>query len=117
MTVACDFLTVETLWLKRIHILFFLSLERRRIELIASTSTPDGAWVIQQARNLLMALDDRQQPLRYLIHDRDGKFSMKEGRDSSFDFWDHLHPLRASSVSSNAGRVERRSFLYCTVSR
>ena len=59
-TVACDFLTVETLWLKRIYILFFISLERRRIELLASTSAPDGAWVTQQARNLLMALDDRQ---------------------------------------------------------
>ncbi len=74
-TVACDFLTVETLWLKRIYILFFISLERRRIELLASTSAPDGAWVTQQARNLLMALDDRQQPFRLLIHDRDRKFS------------------------------------------
>jgi putative transposase len=44
-TVACDFLTVETLSLRRIYILFFISLERRRIELLASTSTPDGAWV------------------------------------------------------------------------
>jgi putative transposase len=52
-----------------------LSLERRRIELLASTSAPDGAWVTQQARNLLMALDGRQQPFRLLIHDRDRKFS------------------------------------------
>lgn len=74
-TVACDFLTVETLSLKRIYILFFISLERRRIELLASTSAPDGAWVTQQARNLLMALDGRQQPFRLLIHDRDRKFS------------------------------------------
>jgi putative transposase len=71
-TIACDFLTVETLWLKRIHILFFISLERRRIELVASTSTPAGGWVTQQARNLLMTLDDRQ--IRFLIHDRDRKF-------------------------------------------
>ena len=75
LTIACDFLTVETLWLKRIQILFFISLERRRIELLASTSTPDGAWVSQQARNLLMALGDREQPIRFLIHDRDRKFS------------------------------------------
>jgi putative transposase len=74
-TVACDFLTVETLSLKRIYILFFISLQRRRIELLASTSAPDGAWVTQQARNLLMALDGRQQPFRLLIHDRDRKFS------------------------------------------
>jgi hypothetical protein len=63
------------------------------------TANPDCAWVTQQARNL--AIDQRLGKARFLIHDRDSKFSMKEGRDSSFDFWDHLHPLRASSVSSN----------------
>src|SRR6266540_1659971 len=51
------------------------SRSRRRVELLASTSAPDGAWVTQQARNLLMALDGRQQPFRLLIHDRDRKFS------------------------------------------
>jgi putative transposase len=72
---ACDFFTVETAWLKRIYVLFFISLERRRIEFVASTPNPTGAWVDQQARNLLMTLDDREQPLRFLIHDRDSKFS------------------------------------------
>jgi putative transposase len=74
-TLACDFFTVETAWLKRIYVLFFISLERRRIEFVACTPNPTGAWVAQQARNLLMTLDDRQQPLRFLIHDRDTKFS------------------------------------------
>jgi putative transposase len=74
-TLACDFFTVETAWLKRIYVLFFISLERRRIELVACTPNPTGAWVAQQARNLLMSLDDREQPLRFLIHDRDAKFS------------------------------------------
>jgi putative transposase len=74
-TLACDFFTVETAWLKRIYVLFFISLERRRIEFVACTPNPTGAWVAQQARNLLMTLEDRQQPLRFLIHDRDAKFS------------------------------------------
>jgi putative transposase len=74
-TLACDFFTVETAWLKRIYVLFFISLERRRIEFVACTPNPTGAWVSQQARNLLMALDDREQPLRFLIHDRDAKFN------------------------------------------
>jgi putative transposase len=56
-------------------VLFFLLLESRRIEFVACTSNPTGAWTAQQARNLLMAGDDRQQPLRFLIHDRDSKFS------------------------------------------
>jgi hypothetical protein len=72
---ACDFLTVETVWLTRIYVLFFISLERRRVEFIASTSNPDGRWVTQQARDLLMSLADRQAPLRFLVHDRDSKFS------------------------------------------
>jgi putative transposase len=74
-TLACDFFTVETAWLKRIYVLFFLSLENRRVEFVACTPNPTGAWTAQQARNLLMTLDDRQQPLRFLIHDRDAKFS------------------------------------------
>jgi putative transposase len=74
-TLACDFFTVETAWLKRIYVLFFLSLGSRRIEFVACTSNPTGAWTTQQARNLLMAIDDREQPLRLLIHDRDAKFS------------------------------------------
>jgi putative transposase len=74
-TIACDFFTVVTAWLKRIYVLFFISLERRRIEFITCAPNPTGAWVAQQARNLLMTLDDREQPLRFLIHDRDAKFS------------------------------------------
>jgi putative transposase len=66
---ACDFLTVETAFLQRIYVLFFISLATRRIEYIASTSNPDARWVAQQARNLVIQLGD-QHPLRFLIHDR-----------------------------------------------
>jgi transposase InsO family protein len=72
---ACDFFTVETVWLTRIYVLFFVSLERRRVEFVASTRNPDGRWAAQQARNLLMHLADRGQSFRYLLHDRDSKFS------------------------------------------
>jgi len=71
---ACDFLTVETAFLQRVYVLFFISLATRRIEYIAYTPNPDGHWTAQQARNLLMQLGD-QQPFRFLIHDRDTKFS------------------------------------------
>jgi transposase InsO family protein len=72
---ACDFFTVETLWLRRLYVLFFISLEQRRIEYVAVSSNPDGRSMAQQARNLLMTLDDRNQAFRFLIHDRDSKFS------------------------------------------
>jgi hypothetical protein len=71
---ACDFLTVETIFLRRIYVLFFISLSTRRIEYVACSSNPDGRWVAQQARNLAMQLGD-EQPFRFLIHDRDTKFS------------------------------------------
>jgi putative transposase len=71
---ACDFLTVDTVLLQRIYVLFFISLATRRIEYIACTSTPDGRWTAQQARNLVMQLGDGQ-PFRFVIHDRDSKFS------------------------------------------
>jgi putative transposase len=72
---ACDFLTVETAFLQRIYVLFFISLVTRRIEYIASTSNPDGRWVTQQARNLVMQRGDQHYSFRFLIHDRDTKFS------------------------------------------
>jgi putative transposase len=71
---ACDFLTVETAFLQRIYVLFFISLATRRIEYVACTSNPDGRWAVQQARNLVMQLGD-QHPFRFLVHDRDTKFN------------------------------------------
>ncbi len=73
-TLACDFLTVDTVFLQRIYVLFFISLATRRIEYIACSSNPDGRWTAQQARNLIIQLGD-EQPFRFLIHDRDSKFS------------------------------------------
>jgi putative transposase len=74
-TLACDFFTVETVWLRRLYVLVFLSLATRRVEYVACTGNPDTAWMIQQARNLLMDLGDRGRGPRFLIHDRDKKLS------------------------------------------
>jgi putative transposase len=56
-------------------VLVFLSIGSRRAEYLACTSNPDTAWMLQQARNLLMDLDDRGRQVRFLVHDRDSKFS------------------------------------------
>jgi putative transposase len=74
-TTACDFLTVDTVFLRRLYVLVFIRIGSRRIEYMACTSNPDGAWMLQQARNLLMDVDDYDQRPRFLIHDRDMKFS------------------------------------------
>src|SRR5262249_333170 len=71
----CDFLTVDTLFLKRFYVLFFMQLATRRVDLAGITTNPDGRWVTQQARNLLMQLDDEGIRPQFLIRDRDSKFS------------------------------------------
>src|SRR5215211_1794098 len=71
---ACDFFTVETLFLKTVFVLFFIELGTRRVHLAGCTTTPTAAWVTQQARQLSWALQDGTLPSRYLIHDRDSKF-------------------------------------------
>jgi transposase InsO family protein len=71
---ACDFFTVDTVWLRRLYVLAFISIGSRRVEYFAITSKPDTPWMLQQARNLLMELDDHDHPVRFLIHDRDTKF-------------------------------------------
>jgi transposase InsO family protein len=73
--IACDFFTVETLLLGRLYVLFFLELGSRRVHLAGCTPNPDGRWVVQQARQLAWSLCERTTPLRFLIHDRDSKFS------------------------------------------
>ena len=96
---ACDFLTVETVTLQRLYVLFFISLATGRLEYIACTTNPDGRWMTQQARNLVMQLDDEGMPL-YLIHDRDSKFSMKAGEVSIC--WHHLLLARRACAFARA---------------
>jgi putative transposase len=71
----CDFLTVDTLFLKRFYVLFFIELATRRVRLAGITTNPDGRWVTQQARNLLMDLDGEDVRPLFLVRDRDSKFT------------------------------------------
>jgi putative transposase len=69
---ACDFFTAETFWLRTLYVLFWIEHGSRRVHLAGVTANPDCAWVTQQARNL--AIDERLENMRFLIHDRDAKF-------------------------------------------
>jgi transposase InsO family protein len=71
---ACDFFTVETAFLRTLYVLFFVEVGSRRLHITTSTRHPSGSFITQQARNLCFELDEREEPLRFLIHDRDAKF-------------------------------------------
>jgi len=71
---ACDFFTVETLFLKTLHVFFFLEVGSRRVHLAGCTAHPTAAWVAQQARNLAWALQEEGRRLRFLLRDRDAKY-------------------------------------------
>ncbi|MFE0153480.1 integrase core domain-containing protein [Nonomuraea sp. NPDC059007] len=73
--IACDFLVVETMLLKRLYVLVFIEHGTRRLHLGGVTARPTGAWTVQQARNLAMDLGERIAGLRFLIHDRDPLFT------------------------------------------
>src|SRR5438045_2155902 len=69
--IACDFFTVETVFLRRSYVLFFIAHASRRVWLAGCTRNPSGCWVTQQARNL--GLDFSEHDVRFLIRDRDSK--------------------------------------------
>jgi putative transposase len=103
-TLACDFLTADTVLLRRLYVLVFICIGSRRIEYMACTSNADGDWMLQQARNLLMDLDDRGQRPRLLIHDRDTKFS--RAFDGVFRS-DGIRVIRTPVRAPNAKRSHR----------
>jgi putative transposase len=72
---AVDFLTVDTIWLRRLYVLFFIALGSRRAHLAGCTANPTGLWVTQQARHLTWTLGGGAEPVRFLIRDRDQKFT------------------------------------------
>jgi hypothetical protein len=99
-----DFLTVDTVFLKRFYVLFFIELASRRVHLAGITTNPDGAWVTQQARNLVMRLEDEETQARFLIRDRDSKFT--RNFDEVFRS-QGIRIIKARSTTTNTDHIAR----------
>ncbi len=112
--IAVDFFTVETVSLQRLYVLFFIELGSRRVHLAGCTANPTGAWVTQQARQLAWTIAERPTPPRFLIRDRDSKFS----RDFDAIFASEgieiiKTPIRAPKANAIAERFVRTARAEC----
>jgi len=104
--IACDFFSVETISLRRFYVLFFIELDSRRVHLAGCTTNPTGAWVTQQARNL--SITGVYERMRFLIHDRDGKFTASFDEIFRSEGITVIHtPIRAPQANAYAERFVR----------
>jgi putative transposase len=102
---AVDFFHIDTVLLRRLYVLFFIDHGTRRGSLAGITAHPSAGWVAQQARSLLMDLDGRAETIKFLIRDRDTKFTiMFDEVFAAIDIRIITTPIRAPKANAIAER-------------
>jgi putative transposase len=72
---ALDFFTADLLNGTKVYVLAVIEHGTRRIRVLGATQNPAQSWVVQQARNLLMDLEDAGMSVKFVLHDRDASFT------------------------------------------
>ncbi len=103
--VATDFFTVDTVLLGRYYVLFVIEIERRVVHLLGVTAHPNQRWVTQVARNFAAELEEAGGSLRFLIPDRDTKFTARlDHTFASIGVETILEPVRSPGANAFAER-------------
>jgi len=102
---ATDLFTVETIRFHTLYVLFFIELGTRRVHVSGITINPTGAWMTQQARQLVWKMEDKKNEFRFLLHDNDTKFT---DRFDAVFCSEGLHVIHTPFQAPNANAYAER---------